>query len=128
MKIDWAFLRLMGLVYAGGTAVALVPILYFGSEPWMESLLGGAVVSALHFFSGFVAIEFAFDKSHTTFLKVVLGGMVMRLMAMVLVVVILIKGFQFDSLSLMLVLLAYYILNLSFEIGFLQKKVSLKEQ
>ena len=128
MKVDWVFLRLMGLVYAGGTALALFLAFRYGSEAWADSVLVGAGVSALHFLAGFMAVEFAFDKSHTTFLKVVLGGMVIRLFVMTAVVILLIKVLHYDPLSLLLSLLGYYILNLSFEIGFLQKKVSLKNQ
>ena len=122
------FLRLMGLVYGGGTALVLILVLRIGSSSWADSLIAGAVVSALHFLAGFLAIEYAFEKSHTTFLKVVLGGMIVRLFGMIGIVIVLMKGFGFDSLSLMLSLLGYYILNLSFEIVFLQKKVSLKNQ
>ena len=128
VKVDWVFLRLMGLVYAGGTALALFLAFRYGSEAWADSVLVGAGVSVLHFLAGFMAVEFAFDKSHTTFLKVVLGGMVIRLFVMTAVVVLLIKVLEYDPLSLLLSLLGYYILNLSFEIGFLQKKVSLKNQ
>jgi hypothetical protein len=77
---------------------------------------------------GFLSVEFAFDKSHTAFLKIVLGGMAARLFLMTLAVLVLIKGYHFDSLSLMFTLLGYYAVNLTLEIVFLQKKVLLKNK
>lgn len=126
MKLEWVFLRRMVVWYAGLTAIALYLVSSYGSPEHFRSVVAGSIVSAVNFLLGFLAIVFAFEKSHTTFLKAILGGMVARLLAMTGVVVVLIKVQNYDSLSLMLSLLGYYALNLALEIAFLQKKVSLK--
>lgn len=128
MNVDWTFLRVVGLTYVGSTALALMLIGEFGPSTWLASVTAAACLSAMHFLSGWGAIEYAFEKSHTTFLKIVLGGMVVRLFGMIGVVLVLIRGFGLEALSLLLSLLGYYIVNLSFEITFLQKKVSIKNQ
>ena len=126
MKLDWVFLRRMTLWYAGLTGIAVYLVSGYGEPGHLQSVIAWSIVSVVNFLLGFLAIEFAFEKSHTTFLKVILGGMVIRLFAMTGVVLVLIKVHHYDSLSLMLSLLGYYALNLTLEIAFLQKKVSLK--
>ena len=75
---------------------------------------------------GYVAIEVGFDKSHTTFLKIVLGGMVVRLCAMWAALIVLVKVYDFNQRALVFSLLFVYALTLILEIHFLQKKVSIK--
>lgn len=125
MKIDWRFLLWVGVCYAGLT---IVGSMLLSSPHSKESFLAGAAMSIVNFLLGFLSVEFAFDKPHTAFLKIVLGGMAARLFLMTLAVLVLIKGYNFDSLSLMFTLLGYYMVNLTLEIVFLQKKVLLKNK
>lgn len=84
-------------------------------------------MSFINLFLGYLAIEISFERSHTTFLKYVLGGMVVRLMLMWGVLLLLIRVYGFHSAALMLSLLFFYILNLVLEIFYLQKRVSTKQ-
>ncbi|GJQ21332.1 MAG: hypothetical protein HBSIN02_16870 [Bacteroidia bacterium] len=120
------FLAWVAVWYALLTTAGYLVAVNLEGDHHVDSVLAGAIISLSNFLLGFASVEYAFDKSHTTFLKVVLGGMVGRLMLMALVVLALIKLYAFDALSLMLTLLGYYIVNLALEIVFLQKKVSLK--
>ncbi|MEX2189481.1 MAG: hypothetical protein WEB33_02155 [Bacteroidota bacterium] len=128
MKIDWAFLRWVGVWYAVLTAAGFWILSSEGSGEMRDSFLAGVVMSLANFLLGFFSVEFAFDKSHTVFLKIVLGGMGVRLFLMALAVLVLIKVYHFDSLSLMFTLLGYYAVNLTLEIVLLQKKVFLKNK
>jgi len=76
---------------------------------------------------GYLAIEVSFDRSHTTFLKYVLGGMVGRLLLMWGTLLILVRYFDFHAASLMLTLLFFYALNLALEIAYLQKRVQSRQ-
>ena len=126
MKIDWAFLRIVFFCIAGTGLVTAYPLLHYGSEEINKSVIASGLASFFHLMLGYIVIELGFDKSNTTFLKIVLGGTVFRMLMLVGVVFILIKVYHFHSLSLMISLLGFYILNLILEIYFLQKKVSLK--
>ncbi len=128
MKVDWRFLRWVGLWYAVLTVAGFWILSSAGRSELSGSFLAGVAMSLANFLLGFLSVEFAFDKSHTMFLKIVLGGMGVRLFLMALTVLVLIKGYDLDSLSLMVTLLGYYALNLTLEIVFLQKKVSLKNK
>lgn len=127
MKADWKYLRKVVLAYAGMTMAMIVVLMQVVVREHVESAGAGAALSLMNFLLGFLAIEYSYERSHTTFLKVVLGGMIVRLLAMTAAVVVLIKVCEFDALVLMLTLLGYYVVNLMFEVVFLQKKVSLKK-
>ena len=127
MKVDWKFLRNVILAYGGITTAMVVVLVQVTTPQETESAGAGAAVSLVNFLLGFVAIEYSYERSHTTFLKVILAGMVARLFAMTAAVIVLIRVFQYDALTLMLTLLGYYSINLAFEIAFLQKKVTLKK-
>lgn len=127
MKADWKFLRNVILAYAGITTVLIVILTQTAAADLRASCGAGAAISLANFLLGFFAIEYSYERSHTTFLKIVLAGMMVRLLAMTAAVVVLIKVYEFDALALMLALLGYYVVNLTFEVVFLQKKVSLKK-
>jgi len=93
----------------------------------MHGIVAGGVMSFINLLLGYAAIEFSYERSHTTFLKYVLGGMVARLMLMWGVLMLLIGLYHFHSASLMLSLLFFYVMNLVLEIFYLQKRVSSKK-
>lgn len=116
---------------AGFVALAIVasyPLSVFAPPDILKAIVAAAVMSAVNFLLGFVAISFGFDKSNTTFLKVILGGMVARLMLMWGTFLILIRIYDMHQAALVFSLMLFYVLNLALEIFFLQKKVSLKNK
>jgi predicted Co/Zn/Cd cation transporter (cation efflux family) len=126
MKIDWSFLRLVVLCFAGAALLTYYPISEFATMEVTRSIIAGGVMSLINLLLGYLAIEVSFERSHTTFLKFVLGGMVGRLLLMWGILLLLICVYDFHSASLMLSLLFFYALNLALEIYYLQKRVSTK--
>jgi hypothetical protein len=128
VNLDWAFLRLLGL-YALAVAVILVyPISHLVDAESFRSIAAGGVMSVVHALMGYLLVEWGFEKKSTTFLKIVLGGMVVRLLLMTAVVLVLLRVYHYDAFSLMISLLLYYVINLVLEIYLLQRKVSVKHQ
>lgn len=127
MKIDWSFLRLVVLCFAGAAVLTYYPISEFATAEVLHGIIAGGVMSLINLLLGYVAIEISYERSHTTFLKYVLGGMVVRLMLMWGVLLLLIRVYNFHSASLMLSLLFFYVMNLVLEIFYLQKRVSSKK-
>ena len=127
MKIDWSFLRLVFFCFAGAALLTYYPISKVATAEVIRGIIAGGIMSLVNLLLGYAAIEFSFERSHTTFLKYVLGGMVVRLMLMWGVFLLLISVFDFHSASLMLSLLFFYVMNLVLEIFFLQKRVSTKK-
>jgi hypothetical protein len=126
MKIDWSFLRLVVLCFAGAALLTYYPISEFATMEVTRSIIAGGVMSLINLLLGYLTIEVSFERSHTTFLKFVLGGMVGRLLLMWGILLLLIRVYGFHSASLMLSLLFFYALNLALEIYYLQKRVSTK--
>ncbi|MBM4169366.1 MAG: hypothetical protein FJ215_09445 [Ignavibacteria bacterium] len=128
MKINWAFLRLVLYWFGGVLLLATYPLAVYGTSSVRESVIVAAIVSIVNLLVGYAAIEYAFEKPHEAFLKVVLGSMTARLFVLAGLVLVLIKVIGFDALSLMIALLGFYVLNLALEVYYLQKKVTLTNQ
>ena len=127
MKIDWSFLRLVIFCFAGAALLTYFPISEFATSEVIHGIIAGGVMSFINLLLGYVAIEISYERSHTTFLKYVLGGMVLRLMLMWSALLVLIRLYHFHSASLMLSLLFFYVMNLVLEIFYLQKRVTSKK-
>jgi hypothetical protein len=126
VKIDWSFLKWVLICFGLTALLTCYPVSQFATEEVSRSIIAGGIMSLLNLLLGYVAIEISFNRSHTTFLKYVLGGMVGRLMFMWGVLLLLIRLWNFHSASLMLTLLFFYVMNLVLEIAYLQKRVSAK--
>jgi hypothetical protein len=126
VKVDWGFLKLVALVFMGVAIFVVVPLSIYTSRELVRSVVAGGLASLFHLLLGYVFIEYGFDKSNTTFLKVILGGTLARMFLLVGIVLLLVRVYQFQTASLMASLLMFYVLNLLLEIHFLQKKVALK--
>jgi hypothetical protein len=128
VKADWHFLRLAAYLYSGVTIVGYAAFSRWGTEDLIRNALAADSMSLMNLLLGYFAVEYSFDKSNITFLKIVLGGMGARLFLMAGIVLVLIKYFAFDPLSLTLSLLFFYSLNLVLEIYLLDSKVTVKNR
>ena len=126
MKIDWAFLKLVAYCVAGVVVLVVLPLSLYSSEEIVQSVVASGLASLIHLLLGYACIEVGFERSNTTFLKIILGGTFVRMGLLVGVVFVLIRVYQFHAVSLMISFLLFFVLNLVLEIHLLQKKVSLK--
>lgn len=126
--LDHRFLRRVAVVLVIAAAVLTYPLLRYASPAVTIAVVAGAVMSTLNALLGFFAIEYAFGKSYTTFLKVVIGGMGLRMLGMLGIMLVLILVFHVQSLPLTLSMLAFYLVYLVLEILFIQTKVVVKSQ
>ena len=126
MKVDWGFLKLVALVFMGVAILVVVPLSIYANRELVRSVVASGLASLIHLLLGYLFIEYGFDKSNTTFLKVILGGTLIRMFLLVGIVLLLVRVYQFQTVSLMVSLLLFYVLNLILEIHLLQKKVALK--
>jgi hypothetical protein len=126
IKFDWSFLRIVVFCFVAIALLTFYPISEFATAKVTRSIIAGGAMSLLNLLLGYLFIELSFEKSHTTFLKYVLGGMVGRLFLMWGILLMLIHSDKFHAASLMLSLLFFYVVNLVLEIFYLQKRVSTK--
>ena len=104
------------------------PTFRFASPEIVLAMGVGALLSTVNVLLGFMAIEYSFDKSYTTFLKVVLGGMGVRMALMLVALIVLIKVVELHAVALTVSLLSFYLIFLVLEVVFIQKKVTAKNQ
>lgn len=126
MKLDRGFLKLIAIVFLGVAVLVVVPLSIYTNRELVRSVIAAGLASLFHLLLGYLFIEYGFEKSNTTFLKVILGGTLVRMFLLVGIVLLLVRVYQFQTVSLMVSLLLFYVLNLFLEIHLLQKKVALK--
>ena len=128
MRIDRRFPLRVGAALLMMALAAAYPLLRYGTEPVMFAVLAGAALSTVNVLAGFWTIEYAFDRSYTTFLKAVLGGMGIRMALMLGALVVCILGFGLHTLAVTIGMMVPYSVFLVLEILFLQEKVQVKHQ
>ncbi len=113
----------LAIVVLGG--IGGYPLFHAGSPEIIKASLAGAILATCNVLVGYAAIEYAFGKSTTTFFKVVLGGMGLRMFALAGILVLLIKVFDFYAAALVITMGIFYIVFLTLEILFIQKKIGI---
>ena len=122
MKADWRFLRLVISLYIIGCTAGYIVLSLYASAETLRAAIGAAVLSFINVLLGYGSIELSVNKNSITFLKIVLGGIGARLFLMAGLVLVMIRYFGFQPLSLTVSLLCFYVLNLGLEIYFLESK------
>ena len=128
MNIDWSFPKrvLLALVIVGG--LSAYPLAAYGNGEIVKASMVGALLTTVNVLLGFAAIEFSFDKSTTTFFKYVIGGMGIRMMLLAGLLVLLIKVFAFHIPALIASMGILYVVFLTLEVLYIQKKIQSKLQ
>lgn len=127
MKVDWTFPKRILITLAVIVTIAIYPLIKFGTPEIIAGIVAGCIISIFNVLLGYFSIEYAIDKSNNTFLKAVLGGMGIRLIASLVAVLILIQVYEYHILSLVTSLLIFYFIFMLYEIMFFNKKLSLKK-
>lgn len=128
VKIDKRFpLQVLSALVIVGI-VSAYPLMRYGSSEVILAALVGVLLSTINVMLGFLAIEYSFEKSYTTFLKAVLGGMGVRMLIMLSAVLVLIKVVGLHAVALTVSLLLLYLVFLVLEVFFIQRKVLVKNQ
>ena len=104
-------------------AASVYPLLVFFSNEVLVAALAGCLLSVLNALAGFLTVEYAFDKPSGTFLKVVLGGMGVRMIVLLGMFYVFIKVLGLHTIALTLFLFGFYIIFLTLEVLFIQRKV-----
>jgi hypothetical protein len=84
------------------------------------ALITGALMSTVNALLGYAAIEYSIGRSYTTFLKIVMGGMGIRLMVMLGVLLLCIKALSFPVIPFVASLMTFYVIFLALEVLYIQ--------
>src|SRR5262245_24029648 len=100
LRLDRKFiLQAAGVVGVVGLA-SLYPLLAFGSREIVTAALLGCLMSVLNALAGSVTLEYALDKSYSTFFKLVFGSMGIRMVMLLLTLYLLITAFGIQKIPL----------------------------
>jgi hypothetical protein len=128
MRVDRRFPLQVGVALLMMALLAAYPLLRYGTEAVIFAVLAGAALSAVNVLAGFLTIEYAFDRSFTTFLKAVLGGMGIRMALMLGALLVCILGFRLHTFAVTIGMMVPYSVFLVLEVLFLQKKIQARQQ
>jgi hypothetical protein len=126
MRIDLRFVRQVALALAVAAVLLAYPLWRWAPPDVAKAVAMGAFLSTLNVLAGALAIEYAYPRSYTTFLKVVLGGMGVRLAVLLAVLALLVAVVRMHALALVCSLGGFYMLYLTLEIAFIQRKFAPK--
>ena len=126
--MKWPFPRQVGITLLVVVLLAAYPMLRFASGPVIGGALIGAALSTLNVMLGYLAIEYAYEKSSTVFLRTVMGGMGLRLLFMLGSMTVLILLCRVHTAALTVSVLGFYVIFLVLEVLFLQRKVLVNNQ
>lgn len=128
MKIDRRFPTRVAITFCVGLIAAVIVLFLLGELSLFIPVLVGALLSAANVLAGFVAFEYSIDRSYTTILKMVLGGMGLRLLLILGILVLLIKVVGLHPVALVVSLLSHYVVYLVLEVVYIQERVSHKSK
>ncbi len=128
MKFDKRFLiQVLGVLAAVGM-LAVYPLVSYGNREVVIAVPIGALLATANAIAGYMAIEYSIGKSHSVFLKVVLGGMAVRMGILLSLLVVLIEVFHVHAVALAVSMLSFYAVFLVLEVVHVQKKIIIKNQ
>ena len=128
MKRDWSFPKQVFFALIIGLIVSWYPLVTYASQEIIMAVIAGTAIMTLNVLFGYAAIAYSLDKSMTTFFKYVLGGMGLRMAGMILCFFVLVSVLHVHSSGLLASMGVWYIVFLTMEILFIQKKVSFRQQ
>ena len=126
--VDWSFPKKILLALFAIVLLGAYPLVKYGSSDVVHASIIGVILATANVLFGYATIEYSVDKSATTFLKFVLGGMGLRLLVLGLMIALFIEGFHVHVGGLVWSMGICYVVFLVLEILFLQRKVSIKQQ
>lgn len=128
MTIDWTFPRWVMISLALVVVAAGYPLLRWGSPAVVQAAAAGAALSTVNVLVGFVTIERNINRSHTAFMKAVVGGMGLRMMGLLGAMVLFLMVWKFHTVAFTVSLLGLYALFLALEVFYLHTRVNAKNR
>jgi hypothetical protein len=104
------------------SAAALYPLWKSGSWEVVATVFIGMGLSTINVLAGYMSLAYSVDRGDTVFMKVVLGGMGIRMFTMLGLLVLLITVAGLPVVPLTIALLVSYALYLILEIRYIQKR------
>jgi hypothetical protein len=122
-KFDLTLLKQIAVVLIIVGAAGTYPLQQYASEQVTQGVMAGVGLSVVNILMGFVVIQFSLNRSYTTFIQIVLGGIALRLFVMVALLLLFVGLLKFHSISLVGSLFVMYVIFLTLEVIYIHKKI-----
>ncbi|RCK71887.1 MAG: ATP synthase protein I2 [Ignavibacteriae bacterium] len=126
MKIDRWFLKNLLVISLICLLLIAILLIYYKNESLTKAILAGFFLAVFNVTIGYLSIEYAHNKSITKFMKVLIGGMSIRLLILIICLLIFISIFNFHIVAFISSLFVFYIIFLIFEIVYIEKRLKSK--
>lgn len=110
-------------VITGAFLIGAYPCAMQASAATIAALIAGALMSTANVLLGYAAIEYSAGRSYTTFIKFVLGGMGIRMAAMLVTFFLGIRVFELPVVPFSVSMFTFYVVYLILEILYIQSRV-----
>ncbi|HDR04754.1 MAG TPA: hypothetical protein ENN84_05855 [Candidatus Marinimicrobia bacterium] len=107
----------------GATFILLVVMNLISSAVLLRDSLIAAGMSAANALTGYYLAVSGADKEHSGFIKIVFGGMTLRLLTLVFLTVLLIRMEWVEAIPFFLMLMGFYVLHQIMELTALNRKI-----
>lgn len=104
------------------TLLGAYPLLTFAGDEIVNGVIAGVAMSVLNVLMGYGAVEYSFNRSYTTFMQIVLGGIVVRLFVMAGLLIVLIALLHVHAVALVGSLFVMYVIFLALEVLYIHNK------
>lgn len=119
---DFRFLKQVGITLMVVTLLGAYPLLTFAGDEIVNGVIAGVAMSVLNVLMGYGAVEYSFNRSYTTFMQIVLGGIVVRLFVMAGLLIVLIALLHVHAVALVGSLFVMYVIFLALEVLYIHNK------
>lgn len=119
-------LRMLVSVLILGAVVSLFPIFKTHDPEVTRSLILAPLVMGVNFAAGMFLIKKGFSASHATFMKIVFGGMGIRLLVLGAIIAAVIAHEKLNFMTFLIAMLGYYIVFMYLEIWYVHTRLSVE--
>jgi uncharacterized membrane protein len=98
------------------------PLSRYASGSQIISIISGYIISLINVILGYIMIQMALTKGTKSFMVIIFGGMLIRMMIVFIFLILLITYSNFDTTSLITSVFFFYFLFMGLEIYYLVKK------
>jgi hypothetical protein len=121
-KFDPAFIKYVLYASIIVLIVSFYPVHVYASPLQLRSIIYGYLISLLNVIIGYTLISKGFDKKFKSFMVIVFGGMLVRMVFVAILLFILLYFAKLEPVSLVASVFFFYFLFISIEIIFIHKK------
>lgn len=127
LSVPVRFLKKLLIVTIALAAILLYPVTEWMTARQQDALMAAAITALSNLLLGYLTLAYAIDKSNSTFMIGVFGGMGVR-MALVLGTLAILLVNRYDALTLSLSFMGFYAISMILEIQLVLSEMGIRKR